>query len=537
MPEWPAAQIEAEFVGIPRKERNSDESPYDTWEQTPEDRYMPEPYVLAIDQGTTSTRAVVYDASGHSRGSAARELTQHYPRSGWVEHDAEEIWRSVVEVVPKALTAAKIAARDVTAIGLTNQRETTVLWDRATGQPIARAIVWQDRRTADFCRDHRSDESWLYEQTGLVLDPYFSATKIRWLLDNVPRARQAAEAGKLAAGTIDSFLIWCLTGGKVHATDVSNASRTLLLNLRTVAWDDALCRYFGVPRLLLPDVRPSAGDYGATSGLSFLPDGLLISGVAGDQQAALFGQCGFDPGEAKCTYGTGAFFLMQLGSVPILSRHRLVCTLAATLDPQPQYALEGSVFVAGAAVQWLRDGMKFIGQAADIEALAARADPQQEVLLIPGFVGLGAPHWVPEARGAILGLTRATTAAELAHAALDGVALQVVDLIDAAGKDAGKSLRSLRVDGGMARNAWFLQRQADLLGIPVLQSPHSESTALGAAYLAGLGMGVWPNLDALRRLASDARRFEPKLAAKERQRLVERWRRAVRAVIEFHTHP
>lgn len=495
---------------------------------------MSAPYVLAIDQGTTSTRAVVYDAAGRDVGSAARELTQHYPRSGWVEHDAEEIWQSVVAVVPQALAAAKIKGHEVTAIGVTNQRETTVLWDRATGRPIARAIVWQDRRTADFCRDHRGDEAWLYEKTGLVLDPYFSATKIHWLLENVPQARQAADAGTLAAGTIDSFLIWRLTAGKLHATDVSNASRTLLLNLRTAAWDDELCRYFGIPRSLLPEVRPSAGDFGQTSGLAFLPDGVPIAGVAGDQQAALFGQCGFDAGEAKCTYGTGAFFLMHLGSTPTLSRHRLLCTLAATLDERPQYTLEGSVFVAGAAVQWLRDGMKFIGQAPDVEALAAKADAQQEVFLIPGFVGLGAPHWVPEVRGAILGLTRATTAAELAHAALDGVALQVVDLIDAAGNDAGQPLRNLRVDGGMARNTWFLQRQADLLGIPVLQSPQSESTALSAAYLAGLRTGVWPNLDALRKLSSDARRFEPKLPADERQRLVARWRRAVQTVIEFY---
>jgi glycerol kinase len=492
------------------------------------------PHVLAIDQGTTSTRAVVYDVSGHSVGSASRELTQHYPRSGWVEHDPEEIWRSVMEVVPEALAAAKKEARDITAIGVTNQRETTVLWDRATGRPLAHAIVWQDRRTADFCRDHRSDEAWLYERTGLVLDPYFSATKIRWLLDNIVEARQAAEAGKLAAGTIDSFLIWRLTGGKLHATDMSNASRTLLFNLRTAAWDDELCRYFGVPRSLLPHVRPSAGDYGKTSSLAFLPEGLPIAGVAGDQQAALFGHCGFEAGEAKCTYGTGAFFLMHLGSTPTLSRHRLLCTLAATLDAQPRYALEGSVFVAGAAVQWLRDGMKFIGRAPEVEALVASADPHHEVIFIPGFVGLGAPHWVSEACGAILGLTRGTTAAELAHAALDGVALQVVDLIDAAGNDAGRPLQVLRVDGGMARNAWFLQRQANLLGIPVLQSPQSEATALGAAYLAGLRAGVWPNLDALRGLARDARRFEPKLPATERQRLVARWRRAVQAVIEFY---
>jgi len=491
-------------------------------------------HILAIDQGTTSTRAVVYDAMGRCLGSAARELTQHYPRAGWVEHDPEEIWRSVAEVVPKALSAAQLEPKDIAAIGLTNQRETTVLWDRATGKAVARAIVWQDRRTAEFCREHRGDEAWLYERTGLVLDPYFSGTKIRWLLDQEPQWRRAGEAGKLACGTIDSFLIWRLTAGKVHATDVSNASRTLLLNLGSTTWDDELCRYFCVPRALLPDVRPSAGDYGKTSGLDFLPDGLTIAGVAGDQQAALFGQCGFEAGEAKCTYGTGAFFLMHLGASPTLSRHRLLCTVAATLDQRPQYALEGSIFVAGAAVQWLRDGLKVIGSAHEIEGLASQADAEQEVLMVPGFVGLGAPHWVPEVRGAILGLTRGTTAAELARAALEGVAFQVVDLIEAAGKDAGQPLRSLRVDGGMARNIWFLQRQADLSGIPVSQSTHSESTALGAAYLAGLHVGVWPDLDALHRLSGEAKRYDPKLPEDERRRRLERWRRAVQAVIALY---
>jgi glycerol kinase len=495
---------------------------------------MPPANILAIDQGTTSTRAVVYDANGQSLGSASRELTQHYPNAGWVEHDPEEIWEAVTLVVPEALAAARRTPRDLAAIGLTNQRETTVLWERSTGKPLARAIVWQDRRTADFCREHRSEERWLYERTGLVLDPYFSATKIRWLLDADPNRRKAAEAGRLACGTIDSFLIWQLTGGKVHATDVSNASRTLLLNLTTTRWDTELCRYFGVPQELLPQVKPSAADYGATAGLGFLPDGVPILGVAGDQQAALFGQCGFTAGEAKCTYGTGAFFLMHVGSAPVLSRHRLLCTVAATLTEQPQYALEGSVFVAGAAVQWLRDGMKFFRSAEEVEALAAQADPGQEVLFIPGFVGLGAPHWVPEARGAILGLTRSTTAADLARAALEGVAFEVADLVDAAGRDAGRPLQSLRVDGGMARNAWFLQCQADLLGLPVLQASHSESTALGAAYLAGLRAGIWPNVEALRGLASETRQFEPRMSAEERNRRLERWRRAVRAIIEFH---
>jgi glycerol kinase len=491
-------------------------------------------HVLAIDQGTTSTRAVVYDPMGRCAGSAAQELTQHYPQPGWVEHDADEIWQSVAAVVPKALQAAGIQPRDLAAIGLTNQRETSVLWERGTGKPVARALVWQDRRTADFCRQHQADEAWISTRTGLVLDPYFSATKVRWLLEHAPEVRTRAEAGHLAWGTIDSFLIWRLTGGKVHATDMTNASRTLLLNLQTAAWDEDLCRYFHVPRALLPEVRPSAADFGVTKGLGFLPDGLPITGAAGDQQAALFGQRGFAAGEAKCTYGTGAFFLLHTGSKPILSRHRLLSTLAATLDKQPQYALEGSVFVAGAAVQWLRDGLKLFDASSAVENLAAASDPDQPVYFVPALVGLGAPHWVPEARGVLFGLTRGTTAAELARAALEGVAFQVADLVEAAAADAGEHLHNLRVDGGMARNAWFLQCQADTLGLPVLQAAQSESTALGAAVLAGLRAGVWPDLDSLRRLPQEGKRFEPRLPASERTRRLNEWRKAVQAVIAFY---
>jgi glycerol kinase len=395
-------------------------------------------------------------------------------------------------------------------------------------------LVWQDRRTTDFCRQHQADEPWLHERTGLVLDPYFSGTKMRWLLDQDPGLKRRAQAGELACGTIDSFLIWRLTGGKVHATDVTNASRTLLLNLTTAAWDDDLCRYFEVPRALLPDVRPSAADYGQTAGLGFLPDGVPIAGVAGDQQAALFGQCGFTAGEAKCTYGTGAFFLRHVGDRPILSKNKLLTTLAATTDARPQYALEGSVFIAGAAVQWLRDGLKLFDAAPASEALAARSDPEHSVIFVPAFVGLGAPHWVPEARGVLFGLTRGTTAAEMCRAALEGVAFQVVDLIDAAGQDVGTPMRKLRVDGGMARNAWFLQCQANLLGIPVLQAPISESTALGAAYLAGLKVGVWPDFDCLRRMVQEPRQFDPRLAEEVRRARVAEWRKAVQTVIAFY---
>jgi glycerol kinase len=495
---------------------------------------MPASYVLAIDQGTTSTRAVVYDAAGQPLGNAARELTQHYPQPGWVEHDAEEIWHSVADVVPRAVERAGIAARDMAAVGLTNQRETSVIWERRTGLPVGRALVWQDRRTTRFCRERQADEPWLYERTGLVLDPYFSATKLRWLLDQDAYVAGHAADGSLAGGTVDSFLIWRLTAGKVHATDRTNASRTLLLNLHTANWDDELCRYFGIPPALLPEVRPSAGAFGVTHGLGFLPDGLPITGAAGDQQAALFGQLGFAAGDAKCTYGTGAFFLVHTGDRPILSRNRLLCTLAASASAAPQYALEGSVFVAGAAVQWLRDGLKLINTAPAVEALAQQSSPEQPILFVPAFVGLGAPYWVPEARGVLFGLTRGTSAAELARAALEGVAYQVSDLIAAAGADTAAPLQGLRVDGGMAHNAWFLQFQSDLLGLPVLQAAQSESTALGAAFLAGLHAGVWPDLDSLRRLAREARRFEPRLPDEERRRRLAQWHKAVQAVIAFY---
>jgi glycerol kinase len=491
-------------------------------------------YVLAIDQGTTSTRTLVFDPAGRCRGSAARELTQHFPRPGWVEHDAGEIWQSVRETVPRALTAAGIDPRELAAVGLTNQRETVVVWDRAGGAPVARAVVWQDRRTADFCREHAADEAWIRQRTGLVLDPYFSATKLRWLLGNDPGLRSRAESGALAAGTVDSFLLWRLTGGAVHATDRTNASRTLLMDLPRCAWDAELCRYFGVPLALLPEVRASADDFGRTRGLDFLPDGVPVAGVAGDQQAALFGQCAFAPGQAKCTYGTGAFFLQHVGGAALPSRHRLLTTVAAGPPGPPRYALEGSVFVAGAAVQWLRDGLRLLDSAEHSEELAARSDPEQPVVFVPGFVGLGAPHWVPEARGVLFGVTRGTTTAELARAVLEGVAFQVADLVDAAAGDAGRRLDALRVDGGMARNNWFLQCQADVLGLPVHAAADSEATARGAAYLAGLRVGLWPDLDALRRLAGSARPFEPHISAPERERRLELWRRAVRAVIEFY---
>lgn len=495
-------------------------------------------FVLAIDQGTTSTRANVYDQDGKCLGSAGRELQQHYPQPGWVEHDAEDIWHAVALVVPEALRAARLDGKDLAGIGLTNQRETVVLWERAegmaTGRPVARAIVWQDRRTADFCRQRQADEPWIFQRSGLVLDPYFSATKIRWLLDQDRNRHDLACAGKLAVGTIDSWLIWRLTGGKIHASDRSNASRTLLLNLQTGAWDDDLCRFFDIPPALLPEVRPSVCSFGTTAGLDFLPDGLVIGGVAGDQQAALFGQGGFGPGQAKCTYGTGAFFLQHTGPTPIHSRRRLLTSMAATVDDQLQYVLEGSVFVAGAAVQWLRDGLQILASSPEVEGLAAQSDPDQPILLVPAFVGLGAPHWVPEARGVLFGLTRNTSRQDLGRAVLEGVAHQVADLIEAVAADTRQAPEGLRVDGGMAGNAWFLQAQADLLGLPVLTLASSEATSIGAAFLAGLQAGVWPNLEALKGLIRAGRRFDPKLPADLRRRRRQAWGRAVQAVVDFY---
>jgi glycerol kinase len=496
---------------------------------------MPSPVILSIDQGTTSSRAVAYDAATFAvLGAAQQEIEQHYPKDGWVEHEPEDIWYSVARTVREALTNANRPPADVAAVGITNQRETVVVWDRATGRPVHRAIVWQDRRTTDFCREHAADQPWLTERTGLVLDPYFSGTKLHWLLENNPNLRPAGERGELACGTIDSFLIWRLTGGAAHVTDATNASRTLLFNIRTMRWDDELLRYFGVPRPMLPEVKPSAVPFGVTKGLDFLPDGVPVCGVAGDQQAALYGQGAFGPGEAKCTYGTGAFFLLHTGDTAVSSKHKLLTTVAATTDAKPKYALEGAVFVAGAAVQWLRDGLRLFRDSAEVEGLAKASNPAEPVLFVPGFVGLGAPHWVPEARGVLFGLTRATTAADFGRAALEGVAFQVADLIDAAAKDLGRPLAELRVDGGMARNDWFLRCQADVLGLPVLRAAQSESTALGAAFLAAVGVGRVKSEAELRNVLSDATRFEPRLPAADRERKLTTWRKAVQAVIGFY---
>jgi glycerol kinase len=502
---------------------------------------MTSPVVLAIDQGTTSSRAIVYDAATFEvLGVAQQETEQHYPRDGWVEHEPEEIWYSVARTVREAVAKSGRDAKSIAAIGITNQRETTVVWDRATGRTVGRAIVWQDRRTTDFCRERAGNQPWLTAKTGLVLDPYFSGTKLRWMLHNVPELRAGAEAGHLAAGTVDSFLIWRLTGGASHATDATNASRTLLFNIHDMAWDDELLTFFGVPRALLPEVKPSAAEFGVTKGLDFLPDGIPIRGVAGDQQAALFGQGCFGPGAGKCTYGTGAFFLLHTGDTAVSSQHKLLTTVAATTSPKPKYALEGAVFIAGAAVQWLRDGLHLVASSAEVEQLARQSNPAEGVLFVPGLVGLGAPHWVPEARGVIFGLTRATTAADLGRAALEGVAFQVADLIDAAVKDVASGsgasgAATLKVDGGMSANDWFLQFQADVLGRPVARAAQGESTALGAAFLAAVGAGLADEAKLSALLTTAATTFEPRMPPADRDAKLAAWRKAVRAVVAFYS--
>ncbi|HEX7969932.1 MAG TPA: glycerol kinase GlpK, partial [Stellaceae bacterium] len=443
-------------------------------------------YILAIDQGTTSTRAMIFDAGGKPRTQAQRELTQHYPRPGWVEHDAEEIWQATLDTCRAVLAEGKMRPADVAAIGITNQRETTVVWERKTGRPIARAIVWQDRRTAQRCAELTAarHSELVRARTGLVIDPYFSATKIAWLLDNTEGARAAAERGDLAFGTVDCFLLWRLTGGAVHATDATNAARTLLFNIHRQDWDDELLALFGVPRALLPEVRDNAGDFGGTASRLFGAP-IAIAGMAGDQQAATIGQACFAPGMIKSTYGTGCFAVLNTGAEALASRHRLLTTLAYRLEGKPTYAIEGSIFVAGAAVQWLRDGLGLIARADQSADLARAADPARRVYVVPAFTGLGAPYWDADARGAIFGLTRDVGRAELVRATLEASCYQTRDLIEAMRAD-GAAPASLRVDGGMVVNDWFAQCLADTLGLPVERPRFTETTVLGAAALAGL---------------------------------------------------
>jgi glycerol kinase len=483
------------------------------------------PYVLALDQGTTSSRAIVFDHDGAMVALAQRELTQHFPRPGWVEHDPEEIWLSQHGVALEALAKAGLAAPDIVAIGIANQRETTLAWERDTGRPVHNAIVWQDRRTAQACEQLKTagHEETVRRKTGLIIDPYFSATKLAWLLDNVEGARRTAEEGRLAFGTVDAWLLYKLTGR--HTTDVTNASRTMLFDIHGGAWDDELLGLLNIPRSVLPEVGPSSGVYGdaAVEGL----EGVPVTGVAGDQQAALFGQTCFDAGMAKNTYGTGCFALLNTGAQPAASQHGLISTIAWQVGDGMDYALEGSVFSAGATVQWLRDGLGIIASAAEVEGLAASVADNGGVYLVPAFAGLGAPHWDPHARGTIVGLTRDTTAGHIARAALEGVAYQVADILEVMQADTGIAMPELRVDGGASANDLLMQFQADILGVPVTRPKVTETTALGAAYLAGLATGFWDSKEAIARHAAIDRRFEPSMPREQALSLRSRWQQAL----------
>jgi glycerol kinase len=485
-------------------------------------------YILALDQGTSSSRACLVDAEGQICALAARLVPVRYPQPGWVEQDPEEIWQTQLEAARAVLTDAGISAAEIAALGITNQRETTVVWERANGQPIHPAIVWQCRRTADRCALLREGgwEPRLREKTGLVPDPYFSGTKIAHILDIVPGARERAERGELCFGTVDTWLVWRLTGGRLYLTDASNASRTLLYNLQTGDWDDEILAELRIPRAMLSEVRASSEVYGETDAHVFGTP-LPLAGIAGDQQAALFGQACFAPGMAKNTYGTGCFLLAHTGAAPVPSRHGLLTTVAWRRDGETSYALEGSVFVAGAAVQWLRDGLGLIASAAESEALASSVADTGGVFVVPAFAGLGAPYWDASARGAIVGLTRGTTAAHLVRATLEAIAHQTADVVEAMAADRGASLQTLRVDGGASANAFLMQRQADLLGLPVERAAIAESTALGAAALAGLGIGLWPSPDALAARWRADQVFEPQISPDERTALRSTWRRAV----------
>ena len=490
-------------------------------------------HIIAIDQGTTSSRAIVFDREMRVKASAQQEFAQHFPASGWVEHDPEDIWSTVTATVRGAIHRAGLSAADITAIGITNQRETTVVWDKATGAPIHRAIVWQDRRTADTCARLKAGghEPEITRKTGLLLDPYFSGTKLAWILDNVPGARARAERGDLLFGTIDCFLIWRLTGGKAHATDATNAARTLLFNIRENQWDEDVLRLLNIPRAMLPEVRDCAADFGTTR-----PDlfgrAIPILGVAGDQQAATIGQACFAPGMMKSTYGTGCFALLNTGATLVESRSRLLGTIAYRLNGQTAYALEGSIFIAGAVVQWLRDGLKMIRAAKETQPLAEAADPGQDVVLVPAFTGLGAPYWNAECRGAIYGLTRGSGPAELAKAALESVGYQTRDLLEAMRADwQGAAQGVLRVDGGMVASDWTMQFLADIIGAPVDRPVITETTALGAAWLAGMQAGLYPNADGFARTWALDRQFRPAMDETVRAAKYTRWQRAVKATL------
>lgn len=491
------------------------------------------PFIIAFDQGTTSSRTLIFDRDGSIVSACQMEFEQIFPKSGWVEHDAEAIWQSQIATAIEAIQKAGLRTTEIAGLGITNQRETTVIWNRRTGVPIYNAIVWQDRRTSSFCdRIRKEHHSTIREKTGLEIDAYFSASKIAWLLDNVAGGRQLAESGDLAFGTIDTWLLWRLTGGKVHVTDVSNASRTLLFNIHTLDWDAELLEVFNVPRQLLPDIRSSSEPFGEVDSVEAL-NGIPIAGIAGDQQAALFGQACFSTGSTKNTYGTGCFMLKNIGERPVGSQHRLLTTVGWKIGDKTEYALEGSVFVGGAVVQWLRDSLGIINSATEIEALAAMAEDNGGVYFVPAFVGLGTPYWDPNARGTIVGLSRGTGRAHIARAALESVAFQSADLLDAMNADSGTNLTELRVDGGATSNDLLMQIQADLLQIPVVRSMIKETTALGAAYLAGLATGFWSSKDELAKQWQAAERFEPRISPEKAEELRSDWSRAVARSLDW----
>ena len=485
-------------------------------------------YIMALDAGTTSNRSILFDREGQMKAVAQKEFTQHFPQPGWVEHDAEEIFSTQLEVARQAIINASCAAADIAAIGITNQRETTVVWDKITGKPVYNAIVWQCRRTADYCAK-LAEEGWtdkIRQKTGLVPDPYFSGTKIRWILEHVPGARVRAERGELLFGTVETWLIWKLTGGKVHITDYSNASRTMLFNIHTLSWDQELLELMGIPLSMLPQAAPSSQIYGVTDP-AFFGASIPISGAAGDQQAALFGQACFEPGDCKCTYGTGAFLLMNTGSDPIPSRNGLVTTIGWGLDGRITYALEGSIFVAGAAIQWLRDELRFVESAADTEFMARQVTDTNGCYVVPAFTGLGAPHWDAYARGTIVGLTRGTNRNHIIRATMDSIVYQITDVLTAMQADAGMALGSIKADGGASANNYLMQTQADISGAAVQRPRCVETTALGAAYLAGLAVGYWKDMDDIRSNWSCDRTFTPELADDEVSHRLHLWKKAV----------
>lgn len=486
-------------------------------------------FILALDQGTTSSRAIVFDHNGLPVATAQKEFTQYYPKPGWVEHNPDEIWSTQAGVALEAITKAGLESSDIAAIGITNQRETTVVWNRKTGKPVSSAIVWQDRRTADFCDKLKSDghSTMILGKTGLIIDAYFSATKVKWILDNVKGARKLADEGQLAFGNIDSWLIWNLTRGQLHITDVSNASRTMLFNIHTLKWDEELLKLFGIPSSMLPGVRTSSEIYGNTEGQ--FATSIPVAGIAGDQQAALFGQMCIEPGMVKNTYGTGCFMMMNIGNKPIESKSRLLTTVAWKIGDDTQYALEGSIFIAGAVVQWLRDGLGIIKNSADVEKLAAKVNDSDGVYFVPAFAGMGAPHWNQHARGTLVGLTRGSGSAHIARAALDSIAYQTLEVLLAMQKDSGIDIRELRVDGGATVNNQLMQFQSDLLQTKVVRPKITETTALGAAYLAGLAVRYWGDINEIRKQWKIDRTFSPQIARSETLHLIKGWHRAVKA--------